>query len=155
MNEQELVAKYSSLHSGRDRTNFGALDVLHAEGSGLDALLYGFLFWPEFVEYQGMIFRRDTVEDDDDRRCVDDALKRYGGDASATEKSFNTVEIGSLFGARSNETDDATDRDLALLLCEMWSARLAQVFHPYKCRVELVEPEVTGGSVGLIFWRER
>jgi hypothetical protein len=155
MNENELLAKYASLQPGKDRTGFGALDLIHAEGSGLDALLYSYLLWPAFIEYKGMVFLRNSLDDEHDRNRVDEALSGYDGDQLKTQKSFNTVEVGSLFGARAGETDDTQDRDLAELLREMWSARLALVFGDYVFRIELVAPQSTGGTVGLVFWRER
>ena len=48
----------SKKYSGHDTTNFGVSDFLAAFGSPVDALLYLRLFWPEFVCFEGMVFRQ-------------------------------------------------------------------------------------------------
>jgi hypothetical protein len=47
----------------------------------VDALLYGKLLWPQFVEVDGMVFREDDLETPEDFERVAAALKKYGSRA--------------------------------------------------------------------------
>lgn len=100
-----------------------------------------------------MIFLKESMEYEDDRQRLADALARYGNDRTQTEQSFNLVEVPSmLFTTRAGETTEEEDLWLAQRLAEMWRARL---FHRYPDRaftVEVLDPEVTGGDVGVIFY---
>ena len=70
MRHEELVECLRRLYPERDTTGFGVFDFLHAEGSPLLAIFYSWLFWPEFVEIDGMVFLKETIEDDADRNRV-------------------------------------------------------------------------------------
>ncbi len=153
MKESKLIQKYSELHPGRDRSNFIVTDLLHAEGSPLDALLYSYLFWPDFEEYEGMVFLRSSLEDEEDRAQVRETLHRYNGDRLATQQAHNFVDVGDLFGARCGETEESEDVLLAARLMEMWSARLARLF-PHRTFVfNLISASASGGNIGIQFWR--
>jgi len=155
MDDTKLLERLRVLYPDRDMREFNVLDALHAEGSPLLALLYARLFWPEFVEIDGMVFLKETIEDEDDRRRLREAFEHYGHDRTQTEKSFNLVELEDLFGTHAGETSDDEDHDLLERLRQMWSARLSQLFPAQRFRVELIPNEQTGGSVGLLFWMER
>jgi hypothetical protein len=155
MDDAKLLERLRVLYPDREMREFNILDVIHAEGSPLLALLYGRLFWPEFVEIDGMVFLKETVEDDDDRRRLRQAFERYGYDRTQTEQSFNLVEVEDLFGNHAAETSEDEDNDLLEQLRQMWSARLSQLFPARHFRVDVVPAEQTGGSVGLLFWMER
>ncbi len=73
--------------------------------------MYSRLFWPEFVEIEGMIFLKESMEDEADRQRLADTLERYGGDRTQTEQSFNLVEVPSmLFTTCKGETTEDEDR---------------------------------------------
>jgi hypothetical protein len=79
--------------------------------------MYANLFWPEFVEFGGMVFPKSTIESDADRHTVSEAFRRFNSDRMTTEQSFNLVEVPRLFGRRMAETDEEQDRWLAEFLC--------------------------------------
>jgi hypothetical protein len=92
-----------------DTHGFNFFDLLHLVGSPLDALLYAQLFWPDFIEIDGMVFLKQMIEDEDDKARLSQALKRFNGDKTQVEKSFNLVEIPYLFGKRLMESTDDED----------------------------------------------
>ena len=154
MKDEELIKRLRVMCPNRDTTGFNLFDTLHAEGSGLYALLYCRLFWPEFVEIDNMVFLKETFEDEDDLRRLTEAFERYGRDPRKTEQSFNLVEIPSLFGRRMGETIDEEDHWLAERLAEMWSYRLQLLYPHRRFIVEVLEPEQTGGEVAVIFYQQ-
>ena len=78
MEDDYLLKRLRQLHRDLDTTNFDVLDFVAAFGSPLEALMYPRLFWPEFVEVAGMVFLKESMEDEEDRQRLADALKRYG-----------------------------------------------------------------------------
>jgi len=134
----------SRLWPEQDATGFHYFDFLHARGSPRQALFYSGLFWPQFVELEGMVFLEGTIEDESDRQRVRDALRRYGGNRVQTEQSINTVEIPPLFGGRAGETTDGEDAFLASLICATWAARLRELFPDRAFAVEMVPADETG-----------
>jgi hypothetical protein len=54
---------YRVKNDGADPAGFTALDFVGALGSVGNALLYSRLFWPEFIEVDGMVFIKDYVDD--------------------------------------------------------------------------------------------
>jgi hypothetical protein len=155
MDDAKLLERLREVFPDCDMQNFNVLDLVYAEGSPLLALLYSRLFWPDFVEIDGMVFLKETMEDSDDLRRLREAFDHYGHDPIQTEQSFNLVEVEDLFGRRRIETSEDEDRELLERMRQMWLARLTQLFPARRFRVELVEPEHNGGSMGLIFWTER
>lgn len=156
MCDEDLLAHFRDVKcKDEDTSGFNYFDFLHALGSSLDALFYSRLFWPEFVEINGMVFLKETIEDDDDKDRLDEALERYGGDKTKTEQSFNITEIPSLFGKNLAETTDEEDFVLAERLAEMWQHRLRLIYPDRKFTVQILSAEETGGEVGVVFYTER
>ena len=131
MKDEDLIERLRAMRPNVDTTGFNLFDFLHTEGSGLYALFYSRLFWPEFVEIDNMVFLKETFEDEDDRKRLTETYERYGKDSRKTEESFNLVEIPSLFGRRMGETTYEEDQWLAERLAEMWSCRL-QLLYPQR-----------------------
>lgn len=103
------------------------VDYLAEYGSPLWALGYGELFWPTFVEIDGMVFWSGTMRSSTEVQRVHDALET-SGDLSQIEISFNFIEVGEFF---VNDPDDVSAEALDHLthsLCESWSARLESSF---------------------------
>ncbi len=155
MRDEELLMHLREKYKGYDTHGFDFFDLLHLVGSPLDALLYAQLFWPEFVEIEGMVFLNGTIEDEDDMGRLYQALKRYGGDKSQVEKSFNVIEIPSLFGKQLSETTDEEDQLLAERLAEMWQQRFTVLYPAKKFMVEVLSPEQTGSEVAVLFYMRR
>jgi hypothetical protein len=128
------------------------LDLVWRHGTLLDALMYRELFWPEFVEIDGMVFwRGQTYEEDAER--IRTTLASKNGDRTATEQSYNYVEIPPLFGNPdpSGDTSDEMDDDLVRSLVEMWHAKLRNAYPNRNFVVEFV-PADAGANVGLLFY---
>lgn len=152
MDDEELLSRLRERYSGNNTKNYNVLDFIGGFGSPFEALIYSRLFWPEFIEIDGMVFLKETIESPDDRERLSAAFEKCDRNPRATEKSFNLVEVPStLFGPRVGETTEREDRLLAERLVEMWRARLETVFPGRPFIVRLVEPEESGGDVGVIF----
>ena len=124
---------------------------LQAQGSPFNALFYSQLFWPEFVEIDGMVFLQDSIEDSEDRKRLNEALVRYKGNKTKAEQAFNLVELPSLFGKNISETTDEEDAFLADRLTEMWRCKLALVFPNREFLVKTVSAKETGGEITIMF----
>jgi len=152
MDDVDLVRRLANQHGDIDSSGFNITDFVHAVGSGLDALMYSRLFWPEFVEIRGMIFLKETVEDEEDRSLVAKTLERYGGQKQPVEKDLNFVEVAHLFGSRAGETTEAEDSLLAERLVEMWRCKLKL---RYPARIFVVEtvPSEEDAGMGVVFYQ--
>ncbi len=154
MNENFLIEHLHKVYSKHDTSNFNILDFMSAFGSPLDALVYSRLFWPEFIEFKEMIFLKESIADEDDKHKIAETLKRYGGDKTKTEQSFNLIEVPSgLFSHGLGDTTEEEDRWLAEQLSEMWLRRLQFLYTNRKFEVMVLDPEETGGEVGVIFYQ--
>ena len=151
MTNRDLLSVFQKKYKGLDSTGFNYFDFLHAQGSPFNALFYSPLFWPEFVEIDGMVFLQSSVEDIEDRKRLKEALHRHKGDKTKTEKAFNLIEIPSLFGKNISETTDEEDAFLADRLTEMWRCRLAVVFPNREFLVKTLSPKETGGEIAVMF----
>lgn len=155
-NDALIVGELKRKYIANDTSNFGVSDFLAAFGSPLDTMMYLRLLWPEFLLFEGMVFRCETLEDDEDKRRVHDTLNRYSMDRTKTEKSFNIVEIPSgVFSSNSSESSDEIDDLLAEKLVELWSYRLALTFPDKDFVVKTMGAEETGGERGVIFYTRR
>lgn len=148
-----IINEIRKKYANHDTTNFLVSDFLAAFGSPVDALMYLHLFWPKFISFEGMVFNEETLEDADDRLRVLEALSRYGGDKTRTEKSFNLFEFPSgFFGKNSSESSDEVDEFLAEKLVELWECKLALAFPEREFVVKTMSTEETGGERGVIFF---
>ena len=156
LTEDPLIPLLKTQFASHDTSNFSVLDFVGAFGSPVEALAYSRLFWPDFVEYQGMTFRKDALEDESDRQRVLEALVQYDQDRTRTEQSFNLTEVPStLFTRRASESTDDIDLLLANQLAEMWRARLHLLFPHLRFVVEVLSPKESGGEIALWFYRIR
>jgi hypothetical protein len=154
MLEQNLIKRLSTLYTEKDTINFNVLDYVYAVGSPLQALMYSKLFWPEFIEIEDMVFLKDRIEDEDDRRAVLKVLEQHEGNRRKTEQAFNLSEIPpDIFGKNMGETTEEEDRYLAEILVEMWQCRLRILFPNRSFKVVLLTAEETGGEIGILFYQ--
>lgn len=153
MSDRGPMEAATRLWPEQEATGFHYFDFLHARGSPRQALFYSGLFWPRFVELEGMVFLEGTVEDESDRQRVLEALRRNGGHRARTEQSFNSVEIPSLFGGRAGETTEEEDELLAFQICAMWSARLRGLFPDRDFCVEVQPANEGGGEIAVRFYQ--
>jgi hypothetical protein len=123
--------------------------------SGERAVLYARLFWPDFVEVDGMIFLEGSFEDEADMRLLREAIDRYGGDRRRIEESLNFHEIGLMFGGLAGISDEDADW-LAERLAGMWNARLHSLFPTREFAVDVVRPAPSEGhELGVCFYERR
>ncbi len=153
MDRATLLNRLLELFPGEDNTGFNAFDLIYKFGSPLTALLYSELFWPEFIEVEGMVFLASDVEDKSDQKRIISALVRYGGDKQRVEKSFNNVEVPWLFGRQAAESSDLEYRLLTGRIAAMWRARLAERFPDRAFEVTIVEPGDSDDEVGIRFFQ--
>jgi hypothetical protein len=92
MDDKLLIEHLKEVHARADTSNFNLLDFVSAFGNPLDALAYSKLFWPDFIEFEGMIFLKNNVEDDEDRSRIRAALSNFGTPREV-EMSFNQFLI--------------------------------------------------------------
>jgi hypothetical protein len=141
IDDHDLICHLKEVHREADTTNFNILDFVSAFGSPLDALVYSKLFWPDFIEYEGMIFMASILESADDRARVLEALSK-GLSKSETEESFNNFDIPSaVFASHRAQITVSGYATLAERLAEMWRARLAQLFPDRVFDVTVIHPE--------------
>ena len=100
---------------------------------------YGELFWPDFIEHDDCILKREAVDEESYR----DWLSRFEGDKQAVESMINHVDLIYLVeNPDDNEQTDEQRSYLGRLLREMWQAKLARQFPERNLVVELSdEPE--------------
>jgi len=154
MNRDILFSRLRGQFPG-DNTGFNPFDLIHKFGSPLIALLYSELFWPEFVELEGMVFLASDVEDEADRARIRDVLTRCAGDKQKVEMSFNCIEVPSLFGPRAEESSDSEDRLLAERIAASWRARLSEQFPDRSFCVTIVEPNSSTDEIAVLFYDTR
>lgn len=116
-------------HAHIDSTNFDVFDFISATGSPLDAWMYSCLFWPDFVEFEGMVFRESVACDDEFEQSVREAMINAKGDLRYVEESFSIMELPyNVFVHAHAELETADLYALASRIGEMWAARLKTLF---------------------------
>ncbi len=118
-------------------------DFMHRHASPLDAFFYRTLFWPDFIELEGMVFFSSAVDWQRDR--IQPVLQQYEGDRERTERSFNLVEVPYLFGNPdpSGDIDDDLYVELARQLSEVWEARVTSMFPGRSFKFEIDEEDAS------------
>jgi hypothetical protein len=159
MEDDRLLKRLRQNYTDLDTENFDVLDFVAAFGSPLQALMYSRFFWPEFVEIGGMVFLKESMEYEDDRRRLAEALEHYGGDLTQTEQAFNLVEVPSgLFTGYEarKQTKEEEDLWLAQRLAQMWRACLSHRYPGREFVVKVLEEDSGGGDpVSVIFYQLR
>jgi hypothetical protein len=152
MRDRLLIDHLKEFHSKANTNNFNVLDFVSAFGNPLEALAYSYLFWPDFVEFEGMIFHQGSIEDDEDRSRIRAARSEFSS-RKEVEQSFNQFVIpDSFFASKISTTTDDEDLFLAERIAEMWRARLAQLFPNKNCVVEVqLPPETEEGPTIVVY----
>ena len=148
-----LIDHLKELHARADTNNFNVLDFVSAFGNPLEALACSYLFWPDFVEFEGMIFHQGCIENDDDRSRIRAACPEFSS-RKEVEQSFNQFVIpDSFFNSGISTTTDQEDLFLAERIAEMWRARLAQLFPNKNCVVEVQLPHETEEGPTIVVYQ--
>lgn len=154
MKNEEIIESLKIYFPKEDCTNFEIGDFVSAFGSPLLAIAYSKLFWPEFVEFEGMVFLAEAFDNEAQQR-VSEALKQNIESKSEIEEAFNLYEVPSyFFGTNAGDTTEDEDHELAKIMAEMWMAKLRMDFPNKAFKMEIVPPEVSGGEVSLLFYQE-
>jgi hypothetical protein len=151
---RSVLAGLKQLHAKDDTTNFNVLDYISAFGTPLYALAYSHLFWPNFIDFDGMVFLDSDLETEADRERVKDTLSKLN-DRTEVEKALNTFEVPSGFfnNAAVWATPDEQVSDLAERMRDMWASRLRLLFADRELIVELLD--VQGEELSLRFFTKR
>jgi len=137
MNEEVLIDHLKGFYAKEDTSNFKVLDFVSAFGNPLQALAYSYLFWPDFVEFENMIFHQGAIEDEEDRAQIRIAMSKFST-RQEVEQSFNQFLIpDDLFAAGLSTTTEEENLYLAERIAEMWKVRVTRLFPTRKCVVEL------------------
>jgi hypothetical protein len=153
MHDELLISHLKQFHAKADTTNFNVLDFVSAFGSPLEALAYSYLFWPDFLEFEGMIFHQSVIEDEEDRSRIRAALSKFSS-RKEVEQSFNQFLIpDGFFAAGLSTTTDEENIWLAERIAEVWRARLAKLYPSKKCVVEVQSAEETGEGPTLVVYQ--
>ncbi len=154
MKSKYVLRDLHSRYPEEKESGLGVLDFVWRRGSVLDALMYSFLFWPELVEYQNMIFvnaqrkGRSKPEPEQIRAALVKMRNPW-----RVEESFNLFELPyDLFGNAGDTTDEQVEF-LAVRLAELWRAKLAKDFPNRRFEVKVLSPEETGGDLGITFYQ--
>jgi hypothetical protein len=109
------------------------------EGRYPVAIGYLSLFWPSFVEYNGMVFRGDEL-DEEDRASISRWLTTANGNKQAVEAMLNHFHIRDI--QHPGIWGDATEKQIKFIgqtLKEAWASKLARDFPAKQFVVELIE----------------
>jgi hypothetical protein len=134
-----LLQRLHERFPGDDTSNFDLMDFIYAKGSAFTALWYSRLFWPEFVEIDGMIFFKESMSSREQRQRLAEAVQELGHDRRGIEEAINVVYAAGIF-----QRHDTTDEEFQWLLerlVEMWASRLRNVYPERHFRVELLDAD--------------
>jgi hypothetical protein len=148
----KLISHLKEVHAKADTSNFEVLDFVSAFGNPLDALAYSYLFWPDFVEFEGMVFHQSCIGDEEGCSAIRAALSKFSS-RKEVEQSFNQFLIPSaFFAAGLSMMTEEENMYLAERLAEIWKIRLAVLFPSKKCIVELeLEEENHEGPTIIVY----
>lgn len=109
---------------------------LGANGNYTQAIAYGNLFWPEFVEYDDCVFHNHFQE-----TTYQSWLIQTQGDKTAVEKVMNHRHLSDLFYGQA--TSAAQLIYMGRLLRDIWQAKLRRDFPGRHIEVEFYENDVS------------
>jgi len=122
-------------------------DFIHASGTAAHACLFAGLFCPEFVEVDGSVLLRRSVETEEERIRFLQYRDLKG--KQAAEASFNFVEVPYLFRPAGRDLTDEEDQVLAEVLAASWRGWLGQLYPGRRFAVDVLPPQETGSVVGI------
>lgn len=132
---------------GDEFKNFEALDFLHTKGSAKNAILHAALFFPEFIEFDGIVLLKTNVWD---KEVLKDAyFRKESGkyDKHKLEKSFNYLEVLYCFGYIRDLSSLEDEELLSELVAESWRCRLKTYFPNRSFEVGISPP----GEISDVF----
>ena len=139
MTSEELVVELTRFHAGQNAKHFNTYDFISAFGSPLEAVMYSKLFWPDFIELEGMVIRSDVIDDESDRNRIIESLQLCNYEVQQLEYSVNRLDIpyGVFATRRAYECSEIVMKEMLKTLVEMWRARLSLLFQDRRFNVLL------------------
>ena len=116
----ELIPELSEWNEGQ---GISAELWINGLGSFEHAIAYGCLFWPEFIEHDGCVFRAAGFEKKNYRSWLWQTCRNK----TATEKVMNHVHIADLFPNAPRPTKQQMIY-FGRLLRELWACKLRRDF---------------------------
>jgi len=105
------------------------------EGNFRLASAYSLIFWPHFIEHEGMIFRGETVPS-----SLPGFMKSCNGDRKTVEATINHIHILDLHYAGSPDASVERIVFLGNVLKEIYRVKLSAEFPGRNFVVEFYEP---------------
>ena len=116
------------------------------------AVGYAAIFWPEFIEFEGYILRKNFSE-----ATLRAFERRNGEDKKSTEAVMNHLHIADIQYVGC--PDLSRDKIIVIgnVLSHIYRVKLSQDFPRFECAVEFECPEDRDDLVGyqMTFWRLR
>lgn len=136
------------------RSEFSENDYLYAFGKASNSLLYSFLFLPELLEIEKVVFLKKNVYD---VGLIKEEL--VSGDKTKEilklELSYNYIEVGYLFDCPGRDLSEDEEALLADRIRASWDGWLKISYPNRKFTVEIVSAGITGSSIGVQFYENR
>lgn len=139
-----LMPDYSALRS-KAEWNYTLQNYIETRGSLELAIAFANLFWPELVEYQGCIVRRDAL----DPETFEKWWQKSDGDRAAVERMMNFLHVREIAPNDDFAVDVTLIRFLGNRIAEMWQQRAQTQFPTRHFRAWYDETE--GASDGSVY----
>jgi hypothetical protein len=144
----QLVPETREWNDGR---GIDLLSWIGCVGNIEQAIAYGELFWPEFVEFDGCIFFAGFSEE-----SFQGFMSQTGGQRRAVETVMNHQHIVDLFSGSGQQLTRPQVVYFGRLLREMWSAKLQRDFPGRQIIVSFPEDDIEGlGDYEITVYQER
>jgi hypothetical protein len=113
------------------------------------ALGYAAIFWPNFVQYEGCVFRSSP-----DRAVYQEWLENMAGDCARVEAMMNHVHLADLFIGSDYQPSKALLVRLGQIIEEMWSCKLAQDFPSKRFEIRFISDTENLTDLALTFYQQ-
>ena len=144
----KLIPELSSWNNGAGIT---PEDWVGCVGNFELAIGYSRLFWPDFVEHDGLVFLADGFSDDGYR----DWTRHSSGDRRAVETVMNHRHVFDHFSHHGGTASEEQVVYLGRVLKEIWQAKLARDFPGRRFVVSFPEDPVDYlTDYEVTFWQE-
>ena len=132
-----------------DRGSYDVDDFVHAYGDPRQALLLFRVFFPSFSEVEGHVVLSAFLDDDSEPNRLVTRLRASPSETSSVLKGYRWLEVPYMFAETALSDED--DVLLAKMLARSWLAALSMEFPARTWLTRVLNPEETGGVVGVCF----
>lgn len=132
------------------------LGQIHLHGQASLALLYSSLFVPDVEEVEGSVLLSWNLSDKQRERFIGAKRSSQDYQFQELEASYNSVEVSYIFGtAEGRDLQEEDDVVLAEIIAKAWRGFFKITYPDRYFEVEVLDPDVTQGVVGLRFFEIR